>query len=209
MGRAVAGQGCPTSPIEVHQVLFTDCVAVSFCELLDLGKIEPKTWWLHFIAPFGCCRLSILISPHCLLLSSGRSNTFTIFVAVNFILFCADRCRQGRWCNGAKPPPTAVSGTAMPERAPCFGKQISIHFAPLHQRPTAPLYDYLEQFANSPYSSLVDREAVEKHFVPILNAVERGVEQKIIKDVDRNFHAAFMFFRFPGLPIHACATVWK
>lgn len=54
-------------------------------------------------------------------------------------------------------------------------------------------YDYLEQFANSPYSSLVDRAAVERHFVPILDVLESGVQQKIIKDVDRHFHAAFMF----------------
>ena len=54
-------------------------------------------------------------------------------------------------------------------------------------------YDFLEQFANSPYSSLVDKEALEKHFIPIINVMERGIEQKIIKNVDRNLLAAFMF----------------
>lgn len=54
-------------------------------------------------------------------------------------------------------------------------------------------YSFLEQFANSPYSALVDKEALEKHFIPIIRVLERGIEQKIIKDVDRNFLAAFMF----------------
>jgi AcrR family transcriptional regulator len=54
-------------------------------------------------------------------------------------------------------------------------------------------YDYLEQFANSPYSSLVDIETLEKEFIPIINVIEKGIEQKIIKDVDLNFIAAFIF----------------
>ena len=54
-------------------------------------------------------------------------------------------------------------------------------------------YDFAEQFANSPYSSLVDREDLEKHFLPIISVLERGIEQKVIKKVDRNFLAAFIF----------------
>ena len=54
-------------------------------------------------------------------------------------------------------------------------------------------YDYVEQFANSPYSSLVDIETLEKEFIPIRNVIERGIEQKIIKNVDMNILAAFMF----------------
>ena len=54
-------------------------------------------------------------------------------------------------------------------------------------------YDFVEQFANSPYSSLVDEEAIEKRFLPILKVMERGIEQKVIKNVDRNFLAAFIF----------------
>ena len=52
---------------------------------------------------------------------------------------------------------------------------------------------FIEQFANSPYSSLVDRESLEQHFVQISRVLERGIEQKIIKDVDRHILRAFMF----------------
>ena len=54
-------------------------------------------------------------------------------------------------------------------------------------------YDYLEQFANSPYSSLVDRETLEKEYMPLINVLQKGIEQKIIKNVDMNILAAFMF----------------
>ena len=54
-------------------------------------------------------------------------------------------------------------------------------------------YAFMEQFANSPYSDLVDHEALEKYFAQIIAVLERGIEQKIIKDVDRNLLAAFMF----------------
>jgi AcrR family transcriptional regulator len=54
-------------------------------------------------------------------------------------------------------------------------------------------YDYMEQFANSPYNSLVDKAALEKHFIPIIEVVERGIQQKIIKNVDLNLLSAFLF----------------
>jgi len=54
-------------------------------------------------------------------------------------------------------------------------------------------HDYIEQFANSPYSSLVDREKVEKEFIPIAKVFQKGIEQKIIKNVDTNFLVAFIF----------------
>jgi AcrR family transcriptional regulator len=54
-------------------------------------------------------------------------------------------------------------------------------------------YDYIEQFANSPYSSLVDKETLEKEYIPIINVFQKGIEQKIIKNVDMNFLAAFIF----------------
>jgi AcrR family transcriptional regulator len=53
-------------------------------------------------------------------------------------------------------------------------------------------YDYLEQFANSPYSSLVDRETLEKEYIPISNVFKKGIEQKIIKNVDKRFLHAFI-----------------
>ena len=54
-------------------------------------------------------------------------------------------------------------------------------------------YDYCEQFANSPYSEMVDREFLEKEYGPIINVFMKGIEQKIIKNVDMNFIAAFIF----------------
>lgn len=53
-------------------------------------------------------------------------------------------------------------------------------------------YDYMEQFANSPYSSLVDRETLEKEWLPIVTVIRRGIELKIIKDADIQILWAFM-----------------
>lgn len=54
-------------------------------------------------------------------------------------------------------------------------------------------YDYIEQFANSPYIGLVDKEAIEKEFIHIISLFEKGIEQKILKNVDLNFMVAFLF----------------
>ena len=54
-------------------------------------------------------------------------------------------------------------------------------------------YMFCEQFSNSPYGSLVDREALEQYFIPIIHVVQRGIEQKIIKNVDLDLLSAFMF----------------
>jgi AcrR family transcriptional regulator len=55
------------------------------------------------------------------------------------------------------------------------------------------LFDYCEQFANSPYSALVDKALLEKEFIPLINVFQKGIEQKIIKNVDMNLLGAFMF----------------
>ena len=54
-------------------------------------------------------------------------------------------------------------------------------------------YDYMEQFANSPYSSLVDKEALEREYLPLINVIGAGIGQKIIKNVDMNIISAFLF----------------
>ena len=56
------------------------------------------------------------------------------------------------------------------------------------------LYQYSEQFSNSPYSELVDHKKIEKHFEPMLKVLERGIEQKVLKDVSFEILAAFIFF---------------
>ena len=41
----------------------------------------------------------------------------------------------------------------------------------------------MEQFANSPYSELVYKDALEKHFARIVGVLKRGVAQKIINEI--------------------------
>lgn len=55
-------------------------------------------------------------------------------------------------------------------------------------------FQFAEQFANSPYSELVDKKEIEKYFEPIFNVFIRGIEQKIIKNVDFDILGTFMFY---------------
>ena len=55
-------------------------------------------------------------------------------------------------------------------------------------------FQYCEQFANSPYTSLVDKEEIDQLFLPIMKVLQRGIEQKIIKDIDFNILAAFIYY---------------
>jgi AcrR family transcriptional regulator len=55
-------------------------------------------------------------------------------------------------------------------------------------------FQFTEQFSNSPYSDLVDRKTVEKNFEPILQIVQKGIEQKIIKNVSFDIISAFLFY---------------
>ena len=56
------------------------------------------------------------------------------------------------------------------------------------------LYQYSEQFSNSPYTDLVDHAELEKHFEPFIKVVAEGVKQKIIKDVPFEILGVFIFF---------------
>ncbi|MCP4024259.1 MAG: TetR/AcrR family transcriptional regulator [Desulfobacteraceae bacterium] len=53
-------------------------------------------------------------------------------------------------------------------------------------------FHYTEQFANSPFSSLVNKKEIEKYFEPLIMVIMRGIEQKIIKNVDDNILRAFI-----------------
>ncbi len=55
-------------------------------------------------------------------------------------------------------------------------------------------FRYTEQFANSPYSALVDAEQVEHYFEPVIEVLNRGIEQKIIKNVNFDILTAFVFY---------------
>ncbi len=56
------------------------------------------------------------------------------------------------------------------------------------------LYQYSEQFSNSPYSELVDHKELEKHFEPFVKVLKRGIEQKVIKDVPFDILVTFIFY---------------
>jgi len=54
-------------------------------------------------------------------------------------------------------------------------------------------FHYAEQFANSPFSTLVDKQEIEIYFDPVIQVIIRGIEQKIIKNVDFDILRAFIF----------------
>ncbi len=54
-------------------------------------------------------------------------------------------------------------------------------------------FRYAEQFSNSPYSDLVDKLRINEAFEPLLRVIEKGIEQKIIKNVSLDILGAFMF----------------
>ena len=55
-------------------------------------------------------------------------------------------------------------------------------------------YKFIEQFSSSPYSSLINRQEVEQYFVPLVNILQTGIEQKIIKNVNFDILTAFMYY---------------
>jgi AcrR family transcriptional regulator len=55
-------------------------------------------------------------------------------------------------------------------------------------------FHFAEQFANSPYADLVNQAEVEKYFDPLIKVLQKGIRQKIIKDVSLDILRAFMFY---------------
>lgn len=55
-------------------------------------------------------------------------------------------------------------------------------------------FNFTEQFANSPYSEIVDQDEVQKSFEPVIQILHKGIEQKIIKDVNFEMLATFIFY---------------
>lgn len=55
-------------------------------------------------------------------------------------------------------------------------------------------FKFTEQFSYSPYSQLVDKDEVQQNFLPVIRTVQRGIEEKIIKDVNLDILGAFLFF---------------
>jgi AcrR family transcriptional regulator len=55
-------------------------------------------------------------------------------------------------------------------------------------------FRFKEQFSNSPYIGLVDESEIDEILRPIINVFNRGIEQKVLKDVSMGLFAAFTFF---------------
>jgi AcrR family transcriptional regulator len=55
-------------------------------------------------------------------------------------------------------------------------------------------FKFTEQFSNSPYSNVVKKEDIEKVFEPIYKIVQKGIDQKILKDINYDILSAFMFY---------------
>ena len=55
-------------------------------------------------------------------------------------------------------------------------------------------FQFTEQFSNSPYAKLIKKEDVEKTFEQVHKIVQKGINQKIIKNVSFDILTAFMFF---------------
>ncbi len=56
------------------------------------------------------------------------------------------------------------------------------------------LYQYMEQFSNTPYTELVDHKELEKHFEPFASVISKGIEQKVIKNVSFEIISVFIFY---------------
>lgn len=55
-------------------------------------------------------------------------------------------------------------------------------------------FRFADQFANSPYRTLVSKEMVMQYYAPIIEVLQRGIEQKIIKNVELDVLLAFIFY---------------
>jgi AcrR family transcriptional regulator len=53
-------------------------------------------------------------------------------------------------------------------------------------------FKYAEQFSNSPYSEQVDQLRVQERFESLLRVIQKGISQKIIKDVHLDILGAFL-----------------
>ena len=55
-------------------------------------------------------------------------------------------------------------------------------------------FTFTEQFANSPYTDLVDTAEIDKLLMPLIELIEYGKAQKILKDVSLDLITAFGFY---------------
>ncbi|MBN1656411.1 MAG: TetR/AcrR family transcriptional regulator [Deltaproteobacteria bacterium] len=55
-------------------------------------------------------------------------------------------------------------------------------------------FQYSEQFANSPFYKQIDQNEIDRFFTPIASLIRKGIERKIIKNVEVDIVAAFIFY---------------
>jgi AcrR family transcriptional regulator len=55
-------------------------------------------------------------------------------------------------------------------------------------------FQYAEQFSNSPYAGLVSKSEVDRQFTPLIQAIQKGIDQKLIKDVHIDIIIAYIFY---------------
>jgi len=56
------------------------------------------------------------------------------------------------------------------------------------------MFYFAEQFANSPYNDLVDKAQIEAAFQPLFELLQKGIEDKIIKDVPFELLHSHLYF---------------
>lgn len=70
-------------------------------------------------------------------------------------------------------------------------------------------FQFTEQFANSPYTDLVDEKEIDRLLMPLIQIMQKGIEQKIIKDVNFDILIAFIFFPILTLANPKLCTQFK
>ncbi|MGD8293239.1 MAG: TetR/AcrR family transcriptional regulator [Desulfobacterales bacterium] len=70
-------------------------------------------------------------------------------------------------------------------------------------------FKFAEQFSNSPYRSLVNKQEVEQYFEPISKVLQTGIEQKIIKNVNFDILTAFMYHPIAFLANPSLCTTFE
>lgn len=53
---------------------------------------------------------------------------------------------------------------------------------------------FAEQFSNSPFSEKIDKEKIDEYFAPFFEFFQRGINQKILKDVPFDILGVFGFY---------------
>lgn len=54
--------------------------------------------------------------------------------------------------------------------------------------------NFTQQFSNSPFSDLLDKEEIARLFEPLMETFQRGIDQKIIKDVEFELLNTFVIY---------------